>query len=88
MQSGFLLDVVVGKSSSVFELLASKNESLLVGRNTFLVLNLCFDIVYGIGRFHFECNRFTRECFDENLHGVVNCVEKKRGAYLQFTSES
>jgi len=40
MESGLLLDVVVGKSSAVFELLTSEDESLLIRRDTFLVLDL------------------------------------------------
>jgi hypothetical protein len=35
VQSGLLLDVVIGESSAVFELLSGENESLLVGRDTF-----------------------------------------------------
>jgi len=40
MESGLLLNVVVRQSSSVFELLASENESLLIGGDTLLILNL------------------------------------------------
>ena len=39
MESGLLLDVVVGKGASVLELLASEDESLLIGRDSFLVLD-------------------------------------------------
>ena len=34
MKSRFLLDVVVGESTAVFELFSSEDESLLVGRDT------------------------------------------------------
>ena len=40
MESGLLLDVVVRKSSSVLQLLSSEDESLLIRRNSFLVLDL------------------------------------------------
>ena len=40
MESGLFLDVVIGKSSSVFELLTSEDESLLIWGNTFFILNL------------------------------------------------
>ena len=40
MESGLLLDVVVGQSPAVFELLACEYQSLLVRRDAFLVLNL------------------------------------------------
>ena len=48
MERRLLLDVVVRKSAAVLELLASKDETLLVGRNTLLVLYLRLHIVDGI----------------------------------------
>ncbi|KAI5386649.1 hypothetical protein KIW84_072974 [Lathyrus oleraceus] len=48
MEGGFLLYVVISKSTPILELLASKNETLLVRRDPFLVLNLGLNIVYGI----------------------------------------
>ena len=48
MKSGFLLDVVVGKSASVLKLLAGEDQALLVRRDAFLVLDLGLDIVDGI----------------------------------------
>ena len=49
MKSGLLLNVIVGKSATVFELLASEDQALLIGRITFLVLDLGLDIVDGVG---------------------------------------
>ena len=40
MESGLLLDVVVGKSSAVFQLFSSKNQSLLIRWNSLFVLDL------------------------------------------------
>ena len=40
MESGLLLDVVIRKSSSIFELLTSEDESLLIWGNTFFILDL------------------------------------------------
>jgi hypothetical protein len=34
MKSALFLDVVIGKSSSIFELLSRKNETLLVRRDS------------------------------------------------------
>ena len=39
VQCGLLLDVIVGKGASIFELLARKDQALLIGRNSLLVLN-------------------------------------------------
>ena len=55
----FLLDVVVRQSSTIFQLLTSKYQSLLVWRNTFLVLDLRLDIVNGVRRFDFQGNSLT-----------------------------
>ena len=38
MEGRLLLDVVVGEGSSVLELLSSKDQSLLIGWNAFLIL--------------------------------------------------
>jgi len=48
VEGRFLLDVVVGESSSVFKLLSSEDESLLIGGDTFLVLDLCLDVLDGV----------------------------------------
>ena len=40
VESGFLLDVVIRESSSIFELLSGKDESLLIGWDAFLILDL------------------------------------------------
>jgi len=48
MQSRLLLDVVIGEGSTIFKLLASKDESLLIWGNSFLVLDLRFDVFNGV----------------------------------------
>ena len=45
VEGGLLLDVVVRKGPAVFELLASKNEALLIRGNAFLILDLALDII-------------------------------------------
>merc|ERR1711935_1008127 len=40
MESGLLLNVVIRESSSIFELLTSEDESLLIGWNAFLILEV------------------------------------------------
>ena len=48
MESRLFLNVVVRESTTVLELLAGEDEALLIGRNAFLVLNLCLDVVNGV----------------------------------------
>lgn len=54
MESGFLLNVVVGESPTVLKLLASKDQALLIGGNSFLILNLGLDVIDGITRLDLE----------------------------------
>ena len=61
VQRRLLLDVVVGKRAAVFELLAREDQTLLVGRNAFFVLDLGFDIVDRVGGFYLERDRLTRD---------------------------
>ena len=68
MQRALLLNVVVIQSASVLELLAGKDQSLLVRWYTFFVLNLCFDIFNGVARFDFEGYCFSSQCFNKQLN--------------------
>ena len=45
MESALLLDIVVGQGAPVLELLARKNQALLIRRNAFLVLDLALNVV-------------------------------------------
>jgi hypothetical protein len=65
MKGRFLLNVVVGKGSAVFELLSSKDQALLVRRNTLLVLNLRLDVVDGIGRLDLKGDGLASEGLDD-----------------------
>jgi hypothetical protein len=42
MEGGLLLDVVIAESATILKLLACEDQALLIGGNTFLVLNFCF----------------------------------------------
>ncbi len=54
----------------VLELLAAKDETLLIGWNAFFVLNLGFDASNGIAETDTECDSFTSECFHEDLRAA------------------
>ena len=68
MESGLFLDVVIGEGSAVLELLTSKDESLLIWWDSFLVLDLSLDVFNGVCWLNIKGDGFTCECFDENLH--------------------
>src|ERR1700678_880976 len=54
MKGRLFLDVVVRQSTPVLKLLASKDKSLLIRRNSFLILDLGLDIVNRFGRLDLE----------------------------------
>jgi hypothetical protein len=61
VEGGLLLDVVVGESATIFELLSGKDESLLIGRDTLLVLNLGLDVLDRVAGFDLESDGLSSE---------------------------
>jgi hypothetical protein len=61
MKGGLLLNVIVQKSATVLELLGGK-VALLLGRNVFLALHLCLQVVDGVRRVGFHRDGFSRDC--------------------------
>merc|ERR1712012_998668 len=68
MKCRFLLDVVVRQGASIFQLLASKDQPLLVWGDPLLVLDLGLDILNGVRGLHLESDSFASQGFDKNLH--------------------
>merc|ERR1712096_488806 len=54
MERRLLLDIVVRKCATVFQLFACENQALLVRRDTLLILNLCLDVVDGVACLNVE----------------------------------
>ena len=52
-----------------FELLAGEDESLLIGRNAFLVLNFSLDSFDRVRGLYVKSDGLSREGLHENLHG-------------------
>jgi len=90
MESGLFLDVVVGESSSIFQLFSGENESLLVRRDSFLVLDLGFDVLDRIRRLNVKSDSLSSEGLDENLHTSSESKDKmESGLFLDVVvSES
>merc|ERR1711881_544026 len=82
MEGALLLDVVVGESSSVLELLASEDQSLLIWGNAFLVLDLSLDVLNGVGWFDLESDGLASQGLDEDLHTSSQSEHKMEGALL------
>jgi hypothetical protein len=67
VESGFLLDIVITEGAAILKLLSSKDETLLIRRDSFLVLDLGLDIINGIGGLDVQGNSLTGKSFYENL---------------------
>merc|ERR1711970_340543 len=71
VQRRLLLDVVVGERAAVLELLPSKDQALLVGRDALLVLDLRLDVLDRVRRLDLERHRLPRQGLDEDLHATA-----------------
>lgn len=68
MKCALLLDVVVGKGTAILKLFTRKDQTLLIRRDTLLILNLCLDIINGVRRLDLEGDRLARQSLDKDLH--------------------
>jgi hypothetical protein len=82
VEGGLLLDVVVAEGTAVLELLSSEDQTLLVRRDTLLVLNLGLDIVDGVRGLNLERDGLAGECLHEDLHTTTEAKDKVEGALL------
>jgi uncharacterized membrane protein len=67
VKSRLLLDIVVRQGTSILKLLSSKDETLLIWRNSLLILNLGLYIVDGVRWLNIESDGLSGKGLDENL---------------------
>merc|ERR1711884_878748 len=82
MEGRLLLNVVVRQSSTIFQLLSSKDQSLLIRWDTFFVLNLCLHILNGVRRFNLQSDGLSSESLDKDLHTSSQSQYKMEGRLL------
>merc|ERR1712080_671830 len=82
MKSTFLLDVIIRKGTSVFELFSSKDQTLLIWRNSFLILNFGLDIFNGVRWFDLKGDSFSSQCLDKDLHSSSETEHKMKSGFL------
>ena len=73
-QRALLGDVVVRQRAVIHQLLAGKDEALLVSRDALPVLDLGLDTLNGVAGLHVQGNGLAAQCSYEDLHhgwGVV-----------------
>jgi len=78
VKSGFLLDVIIRKSATIFQLLSSEDKTLLIRWNSFLVLDLGFDVVNGVGWFDVQCDGLSCQGLYENLYFSKGKIKRER----------
>jgi hypothetical protein len=77
VESRLLLDVVVRESTPVLKLLSSKDQTLLIRRNSFLVLDLGLHVLNGVSGLDIKSDSLTGQSLDENLQ---SCVERVKNS--------
>ena len=82
MEGGLLLNVVVRKGSAVLKLLAGEDQSLLIGRDALLVLDLCLDILNGVRRLDVEGDGLSGEGLHEELHSTAESEDQMESRLL------
>jgi len=82
MEGGFFLDVVVGEGSSILKLLSSEDESLLIGWDTFLVLDLGLDVLDGVCWLNIKSDGLSSQGLDEDLHTTSKSEDQVEGRLL------
>ena len=83
MEGGLLLDVVVRQGAAVLQLLAREDETLLVGGDALLVLDLLLHAVDRVRRLDIQSDRLTREGLDEDLHATSQAKHQVESGLLQ-----
>jgi len=83
MEGRLLLDIVIRKSSAVLKLLSSEDESLLIGWDTLLILDLGLNVLDGVGWLDIKSDCLASESLDEDLHTTSKSQdEMKCGFFL------
>ena len=79
MESRFFLDVVVGEGSSVLELLSGEDQSLLVGWDALLILDLGLDILNSVRWLDVQGDGLSSEGLDKDLHTSSESEHEMKG---------
>jgi len=82
MQSGFFLDVIIRQGPAIFKLFSSENQTLLIWRDSLLVLNLGLHILNGVGSFNLQGDGFSGQGFHENLHSSAKSQDQVKGRFF------
>ena len=65
------MDVVIAESATILKLLACEDQALLIGGNTFLILDLSLHVLDSIGSLNVESDGLAGKGLDKDLHGTA-----------------
>ena len=82
VEGGLLLNVVVRESAAVLELHAGEDETLLVGRDALLILDLGLHVVNSVRGLDLESDGLAGESLDEDLHATAEAEHEVEGGLL------
>ena len=82
VEGGLLLDVVVGESAAILELLAGEDESLLIGRDAFLILDLGLHVLDGVTWLDLEGDGLSGKGLHEDLHTTSESEDEMESGFL------
>ena len=82
VKRGLLLDVVIGQGAAILQLLASKDQTLLVRRDALLVLDLGLDIVNGVAGLHLQGDGLASQGLDKDLHATAQTEHQVESGLL------
>merc|ERR1712125_81026 len=82
VKGGLLLDVVIGESATVLELLASEDKTLLIRRNAFLILDLLLDLLDRIRALNLEGDGLASQSLHKDLHTTTKAENQVEGGFL------
>jgi len=82
MQGRLLLNVIIGQSSAVLQLLSGEDQSLLVRRDPLLILDLGLHVIDGVGALNLQRNSFPRQGLDKDLHTASQTQHEMQGGLL------
>jgi hypothetical protein len=70
------------ENTTIFKLLASEDEALLIRWDIILILNLHLHIVDGVREFDFEHGRLASQLLHEDLHPTTESEDEMEGRLL------
>merc|ERR1719269_252890 len=82
VQGALLLDVVVGQSAAILQLLAGEDQALLIRWDALLVLDLRLHVLDRVRRLDLERDSLAREGLDEDLHAATETEHQVQRALL------